>query len=212
VASCVAATAAGAFGLAALPHALAATNARHPTLNRTQSWYHARLVRAACAVLLAVSATTLSCAEAAHGPLAGASDAWTRAPEPTSPSTRESGKPASGIWEGYAEVQRWPAATAVPFTTRGHLPEQQVELRVNDAARAQYAALVTDSVFPDGSQLAELSRSGGHSYVMRKNAGVWSYFELDGQGALLASGALSLCAGCHAQAPSDRVFGLPRAP
>lgn len=154
------------------------------------------------------------CAETARGPLVGASDAWTSAPEPTSsPSRARAAAPVLGkTWEGYAEAQRWPAASAAPFTTRGHLPEQQVEIRVNEAARAQYAALVTDSVFPDGSQLAELSRSGGHSYVMRKNGGVWSYFELDAQGARLASGALPLCAGCHAQAPSDRVFGLPRSP
>jgi hypothetical protein len=84
---------------------------------------------------------------------------------------------------------------------------------VNDLARANYAALVADTVFPDGSLLAELSHNAaGNSYVMRKNAGVWSYFELDPQGLVLASGALALCAGCHAQAPADSVFGLARTP
>jgi hypothetical protein len=47
---------------------------------------------------------------------------------------------------------------------------------------------------------------------MRKEAGQWSYFQLDAQGGVLASGALSLCAGCHVQAPADRVFGPPRLP
>jgi hypothetical protein len=45
---------------------------------------------------------------------------------------------------------------------------------------------------------------------MRKAGGSWSFFELDAHGGVLASGPLSLCAGCHAQAPADYVFGLPR--
>jgi hypothetical protein len=108
-------------------------------------------------------------------------------------------------------VLRLPAVTSAPFTSRGHLPEQRVDVRVNGVARANYVALVTDSVFPDGSLLAELSHgTPGRGYVMRKNAGVWSYFELDPQGSVLAGGALTLCAGCHQQAPADHVFGLPR--
>ena len=150
-----------------------------------------------------------ACAETTHGPLAGASDAWASAPDPTSSSGVS---PVSSVWEGYGEVLRLPAISAA-FTTRGHQPEQQVDVRVNDLARAHYVSLVTDTVFPDGSLLAELSPTGsGNGYVMRKQAGVWSYLELDARGAVLASGALSLCLGCHAQAPADRVFGLPRGP
>ncbi len=152
----------------------------------------------------------MACAETAQGPLAGASDAWASAPEPTLASSASAPRAA---WEGYAELLRLPIVTSAPFTSRGHLPEQQVDVRVNELARASYAALVTDTVLPDGSVLAELSHSAsGNGYVMRKSAGVWSYFELDAQGAVLASGALALCAGCHAQAPADHVFGSPRPP
>jgi len=106
-----------------------------------------------------------------------------------------------------------PSVTSQPFTSRGHVPVQSVDVRVNDLARAHYTALVADTVFPNGSVLAELSRSGsGSGFVMRKDAGNWSYFELDSRGALLGSSAVAWCAGCHAQAPSDHVFGLPRAP
>jgi hypothetical protein len=45
---------------------------------------------------------------------------------------------------------------------------------------------------------------------MRKAGGSWAYFELDAQGGVVSSGALTLCAGCHAEAPADGVFGLPR--
>jgi len=169
-------------------------------------------VRAASAIVLAVAlALTVACAETAQGPLAGASDAWASAPEPTSASSARASTPPTE-WEGYAELLRLPLATSAPFTSRGHLPAQPVDVRVNDVARATYAALVADTVFPDGSVLAELSRSHSNGYVMRKSAGVWSYFELDAQGTLLAGGALPLCVGCHAQAPSDHVFGLPRTP
>ncbi|MET0793518.1 MAG: hypothetical protein ABW061_18500 [Polyangiaceae bacterium] len=159
--------------------------------------------------LAALGCALPGCAEAPHGPLAGASDAWETAHEPhAAPSAP---KPAP-VWDVYPEVRHWPVASAVPFSTRGHQPEQTVEVRVNEAARASYAGLVTDTVFPEGSVLVELSRGAGHGYAMQKVGGAWSYFELDSQGAVLASGALPLCASCHAQAPADHVFGPPRAP
>jgi hypothetical protein len=100
---------------------------------------------------------------------------------------------------------------AAPFTARGHQPEQQVDVRVSPESRATYSALVVDSAFSDGCVLAELSHAGdGRGYGMRKAGGSWSFFELDAHGGVLASGPLSLCAGCHAQAPADYVFGLPR--
>jgi hypothetical protein len=100
-----------------------------------------------------------------------------------------------------------------PFTSRGHRPEQRVDVRVSPESRSTYGALVTDSLFPDGSVLAELSHAGdGRGYGMRKAGGRWSFYELDPSGGVTASGALALCAGCHAQAPADSVFGLPREP
>jgi hypothetical protein len=149
-----------------------------------------------------------ACAEAPHGPLAGASDAWETARDRDAPPTAP--KPAP-VWGAYPEVQRWPAASSA-FTSRGHQPERSVEIRVNDAARVSYTGLVADTVFPDGSLLVELSRGIGHGYVMSKASGAWSFIELDSKGGVLASGALALCAGCHAQAPADHVFGPPRAP
>ena len=86
-----------------------------------------------------------------------------------------------------------------------------MDVRVSPESRATYSALVADSVFPEGSVLTELSHAGdGRGYGMRKAAGNWSFFELDANGGVTASGALALCAGCHAQAPADGAFGLPR--
>jgi len=149
-----------------------------------------------------------SCAPAAQGPLAGSSDAWKKGSEPEPLPA-----PPASTWEVYAQAKQWPTANAAPFISRGHQPEQPVDVRVSPEIRATYSDLVVDSTFPDGSVLTELSRApGGRGYAMRKEGGNWQFFALDGNGGLLSSGALSLCAGCHAQAPSDGVFGLPRVP
>jgi len=181
-------------------------------MNRTLSWYHGGAVRAALAVLRLCAgaacalAVCASCARPAQGPLAGASDAWkkpsevTRAPPPPAPT-----------WDTYAAVQAWPPMNEAPFVSRGHRPEQRVDVRVSPESRATYSALVADSVFADGSVLAELSHGGdGRGYGMRKVGGSWSFFELDANGGVTAAGPLALCAGCHAQALADSVFGLPR--
>jgi hypothetical protein len=164
----------------------------------------------ACTIFACFACT--ACAAPAHGPLAGASDAWKNAPEP---EPAPAAPPARAVWDSYTEALHWPASNSAPFTSHGHEPEQEVDLRVNDIAGGPYGALVADTVFPDGSVLSELphsSTSRGLSYAMRKEAREWSYFQLDAQGGVLASGALSLCAACHAQALTDRVFGPPRLP
>ena len=176
-------------------------------LIRTSSWYHARLVRAAW--LLAFAIAVQACATPPRGPLAGASDSWKQEPEPGADAAAP--PIASAVWEGYAPLQREPHLNSAPFTARGHQPEQAVDVIANALARPSYELLVTDTVFPDGALLALLSRSHvGHSYVMRKQAGSWSYLELDERGALLSQGSPAPCVACHAQAPADHVFGLPR--
>jgi len=169
-------------------------------------------VRAAYAVFRLIAGTLLTlevcaaCAPAAQGPLAGASDAWAKpAAARTAPP-----KPAQ-TWDAYAAALEWPALNGAPFIAHGHQPEQAVDVRVSADCRNAYRALVTDTVFPDGCVLAELAKSAdGPGYGMRKLNGSWTYFQLGARGGVLAEGALSLCAGCHAQAPADDVFGLPR--
>jgi hypothetical protein len=100
---------------------------------------------------------------------------------------------------------------AAPFTSRGHQPELRVDVHVNPESRSSYSALVADTVFPDGSVLVELSHvNPGRGLGMQKTHGIWSFLELDAKGGVVESGALPLCVGCHAEAPADSVFGLPR--
>jgi hypothetical protein len=99
-----------------------------------------------------------------------------------------------------------------PFISRGHQPEEPVDVHVSPESRAIYSGLVADSVFPEGSVLAELPHAAGaRGYGMHKVDGAWRFFELNAAGEVISSGALSLCAGCHAQAPADSVFGLAHA-
>lgn len=189
----------------------------HPKYGRNAArhrCYHEGPVRAAWPLSVAISLLSLGCAESAQsGPFAGASDAWEQETrhEPR-PSADAPTVPGSASQDLYTAMQHWPAANAAPFVSQGHEPEQLVDVRVNDLARPLYAVLVADTRFPDGAALAELPRDGrGPTYLMRKSAGTWSYSQLDPRGRVLAQGAaLPWCARCHAQAPGDQVFGLPR--
>jgi len=154
----------------------------------------------------------VACAPRAQGPLAGASDAWAHHED----EAADAAPPPAPTWDAYAEVVKWAPVNAAPFTSRGHEPQQLVDVRVSEDSRAAYQDLVTDHVFPDGTLVAQLphatGREAGHGYAMRKTAGAWAFFELDPQGGVLASGPDLPCARCHAQAASDHLFGLPRAP
>lgn len=185
----------------------------HPKYGRGAArdwWYHEGPVRAAWLLSVAIPLLSVSCAESTQpGPLPGASDAWEREPRPPPPNATP--VPSSAPLDLYAAMQRWPAVNSSPFVSHGHQPEQLVDVRVNDLAQPLYAPLVPDTRFPDGAALAELAHDrSGLGYLMRKNAGTWSYAQLDARGRVLAQGTAAPCVRCHAQAPGDQVFGLPR--
>jgi len=163
------------------------------------------------AVLRSSSALTLllvACTRPAQGPLPGDSDASYK-PSASAPQTEPSRKTP---WADYAAARSSPAVTRSPFTSAGHPLAGSVEVHVSSESRDAYLGLVPDTVFPDGALLAELCAKpgSGPSYAMRKTGGSWAFYMLDEQGALVASGQLPFCAGCHQQAPADGVFGLPR--
>lgn len=151
----------------------------------------------------------LACTRPAQGPLPGDSDNSYKPTERT-PAAASPRAP----WPDYAAARSWPAISGAPFVSRGHPPAGSVEVHVSPESQAAYVGLVPDTVFAEGALLTELSAhpGSGPSYAMRKMAGKWAFFELDSAGALVASGQLALCAGCHAEAPGDGVFGLPRDP
>ena len=168
-------------------------------------------MRARFLLLLYSTLAVLGCAPPPQGPLPGASDAWRENTPPT-----KTPAPPPRTWARFDEVRSWPPLDAQPFQTQGHQPTLDVDVAVSETARATYTSLVTDSVLPDGALLAELAHDlrqpTSRAWLMTKQKGEWSYLELDGQGHVLDEGRLARCEGCHALAPADHVFGLPRTP
>ena len=134
---------------------------------------------------------------------------------PATPSAPPSQAAPRETWARLGEVESWPAANDTAFSTRGHLvkPSHAI-VRVSPDARSPYLALVTDTVFPDGTLIAMFhqSRDGserGLVYAMEKTKNVWSFVALDPDGTK-RSDNLEVCALCHKGGVADHVFGLPR--
>jgi len=119
------------------------------------------------------------------------------------------------LWPRFAEITSFPALNEHPFPTRGHLvkPSHAI-VRASPEVRAEYLALVTDSVLPDGATIAMFheSRDGtdkGLVYVMEKRGGEWKFLALDSDGSVISEN-VSVCALCHRGGVADQLFGLPR--
>jgi hypothetical protein len=134
---------------------------------------------------------------------------------PVAPSAPASTAAAREPWPRFAEVASFPALNEEPFPTRGHLikPSHAI-VRVSPEARADYLALVTDTVLPEGSTIAmfHASQDGnekGLVYVMEKKGGTWTFVALNADGSPMPEN-VSGCALCHRGGVADQVFGLPR--
>jgi len=119
-------------------------------------------------------------------------------------------------WPRFAEVAAWPAVTDTALPNQGHdVAVGFARVHTNPEARDTYMGLVQDSVLPDGSVVALFHESAdgatrGPVYVMEKAAGRWHYLVLDAEGHEEPTAKLDTCAGCHADATADQLFGLPR--
>jgi hypothetical protein len=118
-------------------------------------------------------------------------------------------------WARFDELASFPALNDPPFPTRGHLvkPSHAV-VRASPEARAQYLALVTDTVLPDGATIALFHQSSDGSeqglvYVMEKESTTWTFLVLEADGRIAAENG-SGCALCHRGGVGDHLFGLPR--
>lgn len=201
--------------------AIAATAAIEPacaTRNTILAWYHEVLPSAASPGFLVGASVAAAVAVAAcgaaqePGSLTGASDAPPRAPA-ASPSRSAAHTPVR--WEPFAQVEAWPPLG--PFVSRGHAGGGlEATVRVSPAARPAYEQLVRSSVLPVDTVIAEsLARPGGGDpvaiYTMHKTAdGRWTFLVVTPTGFVDESVEIRLCERCHAEAPADQLFGLPR--
>jgi len=119
-------------------------------------------------------------------------------------------------WARFTEVNGWPPVSTDPFLVQGHTetPPYAV-VRVSPASTDTYVSLVSDTVVAAGTVVVmrHQSRDGkvlGRSFVMTKAEDGWSYLALSPEGVPVTIDQ-QLCAGCHATAVGDSLFGPPRA-
>lgn len=119
-------------------------------------------------------------------------------------------------WEPFQQVSSWPAL-GDPFVSRGHAGGRlTASVRVTPAARDAYQQLVRSTVLPAGTILAELlSDPATHRqvalYTMQKDdQGRWRFAVVTPAGIVDPDVLPRLCARCHAEAPADQLFGIPR--
>jgi hypothetical protein len=99
----------------------------------------------------------------------------------------------------------------VPFVARGHADGRYTALvRVSPGARGAYASWTRGARMPRATVIAmfhEVGNRPGPVYVMSKlPSASWRFLVLDREGRVSNTPTV-LCARCHAEAPSDDVFG-----
>ena len=87
-------------------------------------------------------------------------------------------------------------------------------VHVEPSRETAYRELVVERPFPADSTLwVQLfdAKSGdrGPIYVMHKSQATWEFAELNADG-MIQPIAVEACRRCHAEAPTDHLFGLPR--
>jgi hypothetical protein len=134
---------------------------------------------------------------------------------PVSPSAPAATTSPRERWHRFDELASSPALNERPLPTRGHLikPSHAI-VRVSPDALAEYDALVTDSVLPDGASIALFHQNDDGSekglvYAMEKVNGGWVFLVLDADGTLRSDNVQG-CALCHRGGVADHLFGLPR--
>ncbi len=123
-------------------------------------------------------------------------------------------------WSSWEALSSWPAvarpgADLSRFPSLGHdLGRYQYSVHLAPNLVETYQQLVVTTELPLGTEVLMRhfdAKSGdpGPLYVMRKEARGWSYAILSNTGDVLPTDT-SACAQCHAAAPTDHLFGLPR--
>lgn len=148
-------------------------------------------------------------------------------PTPVSTTGAEAPKPAASAAPKPRE--RWDALASLASLRRAlpRAPSQHFagahdgEVLANEAAAA-YPSLGPSRALGPGAMLVEVHRARGRDdvvayLVMTKRppgsdpaTGDWEFAVVSPAGEIEARGALPTCARCHADAPHDRTFGLPR--
>jgi hypothetical protein len=173
----------------------------------SRAWYHARPLRAALVPFSWLAGIALWAGCAGKPP--------ERAKTPTKPAQTETKRAPLPPWDRFSEIRAWPALNEQPLASRGHGNGAYVlDVRVSPESRDAYLALLPGSTIAAGTIVAAFHRDprrggAGPVYVMEKGPSGWAFRALDAEGRPSEHG-VDLCRRCHAEAPADSLFGLPK--
>jgi hypothetical protein len=123
------------------------------------------------------------------------------------------------LWEHTASIASFSKVDDRELPSRGHNPPYwSGTVRVNPALEAAYRELGPTAVIPPGAIAVEThtNTQGGtqpHFAMVKREPGFdpqggdWEYAIVDAEGHIQNRGVLPLCARCHADAPTDHLFG-----
>jgi len=121
-------------------------------------------------------------------------------------------------WAELDVARAWPSASAA-FPSRGHgVGQYLIDVRVEPRYLGAYRNLSRGQTLPVGTTLAAFHRdrdtgAAASIYVMQKRSDAeWEFSVADDEGRLRPQQSVELCSRCHAEAPADDLFGVPRSP
>jgi hypothetical protein len=121
--------------------------------------------------------------------------------------------PPAAQWREYSDLQRLALVNREVIPTNNHNPfEWGLRVRITPAALSLYEHWHVGAVMPMGTWVvaehqSRTNAAPGPYYFASKTASGWVFGAATPEGALLSPDPS--CARCHAEAPSDFVFGLP---
>lgn len=168
-------------------------------------------------LLLLATSSLLGCGarEPAFHP--GVSPPSPRDPEPSATAIAIT----EDVWERFLELPSY-LPMGRRFASGGHLAGRyHGQVVANELAAEKFANLVHKTRMPEGAVLVEIHSTEGREQgpifaMVKREPGYfpegsdWEYVVLGAEGKVQASGKLPLCARCHAEAPADGLFPVPR--
>lgn len=173
-------------------------------------WYHALLVPR---ILLLAALSLGSCTPKPPDSWPGVSSATGLSLPQPQPSVKAQ---KHERWTGYDQLVRLELAEPEPVPASNHEPFRwNLWVRINSESKALYESWRPGLVMPLGTLLvaehrSRLDSTAGPYYFASKDADGWHWGQASPDGWLEPHP--DACAGCHAMAPADFVFGIVAKP
>lgn len=146
----------------------------------------------------------LACSAAPTAPLAPASSQRATPARPAPQPVR---------WAHWAQLSHWQRLPAEPFPSAGHPGAGLAQAHLPPEWAQAYRQLSVGRPLPPGALVALSLRATADGpperwLAMERGGAGWRYLQLDREG-FITSRDDERCRRCHAEAPTDGLFGLP---